>query len=81
MTLVRIQVGPLKFKNMKKVKDFLKGLVATLIVMLGAFLLNFYLTNPFGIVTLLTGICGFLILYPAVKKWEGILTSKNANQE
>jgi len=66
---------------MEKVKDFLKGFVATVIVMFGVFLFNFYLTHPFGIVSVLVGLCGFLILYPAVKKWEQRLDRSDANQK
>ena len=66
---------------MQKLKDFLKGFVATLIVMLGVFFFNFYMTHQFGFVSLIVGLCGFFILYPAVKRWENILSGKNANQD
>lgn len=66
---------------MEKLKEILKGFIATLIVMFGVFLFNFYLTNPVGIVSILVGLCGFFILFPAVKKWEDILSRKNANQK
>jgi hypothetical protein len=65
---------------MNKVKDFFKGFIATIIVMLGSFLLNFYMVNGYGIISILCGLCGFLILYPAVKRWEDILSGKKKNQ-
>ena len=65
---------------MKQIKNFLRGLAATLIVMIGVFLFNFYMTHSFGIVTLICGTCGFLLLYPAVKKWEERLSNDDANQ-
>lgn len=66
---------------MKKLKGFFLGVISTLIVMLGVFSFNFYLTHPFGIVSVLVGIFGFLILYPAVKKWEQLLSGSDANQK
>jgi len=66
-------VGPLNLKNMKKIKDFFKSLVAVMIVMLGAYLTGFYLKNEVSFTSVFCGIIGFLILFPAIKKWEETL--------
>ena len=66
---------------MKKIKSFLLSLVATLIVILGVCFFNFYLTHSFGIVSLAVGLCGFFLLFPAIKEWEDILSGKNANRD
>jgi hypothetical protein len=74
-------VGPLKFKNMQKVKDFLRSFVAILITMIGVYFFHFYMVNGISIVSIILGILGFLILHPAVKKWESILGKPDANEE
>ena len=64
---------------MKKIVDLLKSFVAVLIVMTGTVLLNFYITHRFSILSIILGIIGFAILFPAVKKWEKTLWGENAN--
>ena len=78
--MVRAHVGPLKTKNMQKVKEFFKSFVAVAIVMLGAYLTGFYLRNEFSFVSVFCGIVGFFILFPAVKKWEKTIWGDNANE-
>ena len=66
---------------MQKIKNFLKSFVAVLIVMLGSYLTAFYLKNEFSFTSVICGIIGFLILFPAIKKWEKTLWGSDANQE
>ena len=80
-SLVRIQVGPLNLKNMKKIKDFLKSFVAVLIVMLGCYLTSFYILHEISFTSVFVGIIGFLIIFPAIKKWEQVLWGTNAKQD
>jgi cytochrome c biogenesis factor len=80
-SLVRVQVGPLNLKNMKKIKDFFKSFVAVMIVMLGAYLLTFYMKNEFSFTSVFAGIIGFLIIFPAIKKWEQTLWGTNAKED
>jgi len=61
---------------MNKILDFFKEVLATIFVMLGVFLVNFYVTHPFGIVTLILGLLGFFILFPAIKRWKEFLNFK-----
>ena len=79
--MVRSHVGPLKTKNMQKVKEFFKSFISVVIVMLGAYLTGFYLRNEFNFVSVFCGIVGFFILFPAIKKWEKTLWGSDANQE
>ena len=58
---------------MNKLRRFSKGIVAALIMVVGVYFVKIYLTEPFGLSTLVTGGIGFLILYPAFEKWEEIL--------
>ena len=74
-----IPTGTTKFKNMKKVKDFFKGFVPFLIVVLGVFLTNYYLTTQFSFKSVFLGIVGFFILYPAIKKWDNTLWGDDNN--
>ena len=69
-------MGPLKLKNMKKIVDLLKTFVAILIVMLGAYFTNFYLSNKISFTSVFIGIIGFFILFPAIKKWEETIWGK-----
>ena len=48
--------------------------------MLGVFLLNFYLTNPVGIVSIVIGTLGYFILHPAVDKWNTRIWGDDANE-
>ncbi len=66
---------------MKKIKDFFKSFVAVTIVMLGAYLLTFYMKNEISFTSVFSGIIGFLIIFPAIKKWEKTLWGTDANQE
>jgi len=61
-----------------KIKNFFKTFMSIVIVMIGVSLMNFYVKSEFGIVSFILGMFGFIILYPAVKKWETILFSENA---
>lgn len=49
--------------------------------MLGSYLTGFYLKNEFSFTSVICGIIGFLILFPAIKKWEETLWGTDANQE
>jgi hypothetical protein len=68
---------------MEKIKDLLKSFVAVAIVMLGSYLISFYLRNEVSFTSVFCGIIGFLIIFPAIKRWEETLWGKNgtdANQ-
>ena len=80
-SLVRAQVGPLNLKNMKKIKDFLKSFVAVVIVMLGCYLTSFYIRHEISFTSVFSGIIGFLIIFPAIKKWEKLLWGADAKEE
>jgi hypothetical protein len=54
-------------------KKMLKTSVSMVIVMLGAFLTHFYLSYEISITSILAGVTGFIILFPAIKKWCQIL--------
>jgi hypothetical protein len=41
--------------------------------MLGAFLTHFYLSNEISVTSILAGISGFIVLFPAIKKWNQTL--------
>jgi hypothetical protein len=58
---------------MSIVINFLKGVISTVFVMIGCFLVTFYMKEPFSIVSLFCGLLGFFILYPAVDKWKETL--------
>ncbi len=49
--------------------------------MIGVYFFHFYMVNGISIVSIILGILGFLILHPAVKKWESILGKPDANEE
>jgi hypothetical protein len=66
---------------MEKVKNFFKSFISTFIVMIGVFLLNFYLTHGVGIVSIIVGIIGYLILHPAVSKWNNILWGDDTSKK
>jgi L-lactate permease len=74
--MVRAHVGPLNLKNMKKIKDFFKSFIAVAIVMLGSYLISFYLRNEVSFTSVFCGIIGFLIIFPAIKKWEETIWGK-----
>ncbi len=79
--MVRAQVGPLKFKNMQKIKSFFKSFISVMIVMLGVYLTTFYLKNDLSFTSVICGIIGFLILVPAVNKWDETLWGTNDGNE
>jgi L-lactate permease len=66
---------------MEKIKDFFKSFVAVLIVMLGCYLTSFYIRHEISFTSVFSGIIGFLIILPAIKKWEKLLWGTDANQE
>jgi len=66
---------------MEKIKDFFKSFVAVLIVMLGCYLTSFYIRHEISFTSVFSGIIGFLIIFPAIKKWEKLLWGTDANQE
>jgi hypothetical protein len=66
---------------MKKIKDLFKSFIAVLIVMLGSYLTNFYLTHEFSFTSILFGSIGFIILFPALKKWEEVLWGSEKNEK
>ncbi len=49
--------------------------------MIGVYFFHFYMVNGISIVSIILGILGFLILHPAVIKWESILGKPDANEE
>ncbi len=55
---------------MKKIVDFLRSFFAVIIVVIGTLSFNFYITHKLSIISVILGIIGFVILFPAVKKWE-----------
>lgn len=67
--------------NIQVVVDFLKGTISSIIVMIGCFLMNFYLNQPLSVVSIFCGLLGFLILYPAIEKWKGFLKFRKNRQE
>ena len=52
-----------------------------MIVMLGVYLTTFYLKNDLSFTSVICGIIGFLILVPAVNKWDETLWGKNDGNE
>ena len=68
---------------MKKVKKATKSFISLLIVMLGAYLMSFFIQNETSFTSVFCGIMGFIIISPAFEKWEEVLWGKNdtdANQ-
>jgi len=55
---------------MNKIVDFFVGFIATVIVMLGGYLMNLYAQKEISVVTILLGVIGFFIVYPAIERWE-----------
>lgn len=47
--------------------------------MIGASLTNTYLSESFSFKSVVFGIVGFLILYPAIKKWDNTLWGDDNN--
>jgi hypothetical protein len=66
---------------MEKIKDLFKSFITVLIVMLGSYLTNFYLTHEFSFTSILIGSIGFIILFPAMKKWEEVLWGSEKNEK
>ena len=60
-------------KYMKKMLNLLKSFVSVVIVMLGAFLTHFYLSNEISFISIMSGVLGITILFPAIKKWSQTL--------
>lgn len=63
-------MGPLNLKIMGKIKKFFKSFLSVATVMLGAYLLGFYINNEISFTSVFVGIIGMIILFPAVKKWN-----------
>jgi hypothetical protein len=38
--------------------------------MIGAYFLSFYVINEISFTSIILGVIGFLIIYPAIDKWE-----------
>jgi len=55
---------------MNKILGLFIGTIATIIVMLGGYLLSLYAQKEISLVTIGLGILGFLIVYPAIERWE-----------
>ena len=55
---------------MNKILGLFIGTIATVIVMLGGYLLSLYAQKEISLVTIGLGIIGFLIVYPAIERWE-----------
>lgn len=66
---------------MDKIKSLIRSFVAVLITMIGVYFFHFYMANGVSIVSIILGILGFIILHPAVKKWENILGEPDAKKE
>jgi hypothetical protein len=55
---------------MNKILGLFIGTIAKVIVMLGGYLLSLYAQKEISLVTIGLGILGFLIVYPAIERWE-----------
>lgn len=55
---------------MNKILGLFIGTIATVIVMLGGYFLTIYTQKEISLVTIGLGILGFLIVYPAIERWE-----------
>jgi hypothetical protein len=64
---------------MKKIKNITKSFIPFLIVIMGVYLISFYLRNDITIVSSLCGILGFWFVSPAVTEWEKILWGDDAH--
>jgi hypothetical protein len=50
--------------------NFLMSFMSIIIVMIGAYFLSFYVINEISFTSIILGVIGFLIIYPAIDKWE-----------
>lgn len=50
--------------------NFLLSFMSIIIVMIGAYFLSFYVINEISFTSIILGVIGFLIIYPAIDKWE-----------
>lgn len=66
---------------MTRLKSFIRSFVSISIVMLGSYLTGFYMRNELSFTSVFCGIMGFLILIPAIDKWNQMLGGPNANQD
>ena len=76
-------MGPLNLKNMKRTINFLKSAISVSIVMLGAYLVSFYINNNISFTSVFFGIMGLLILFPAITGWDKTIwgnRKSNANR-
>jgi len=62
-------------------KKFIISFVATLIVMTGVYLISFYLKHGFSFISIILGIVGFFVVYPAIQRWEKILGGDDAKSK
>lgn len=50
--------------------NFLMSFMSIVFVMIGAYFLSFYVINEISFTSILLGVIGILIIYPAIDKWE-----------
>jgi len=68
--MVRAHVGPLKLKNMFKLKNLFVTLVASIIVMFACVLMWFFVSHEASITSFITGLIGIFLLNGAIEYWE-----------
>ena len=50
--------------------NFLMSFMSIVFVMIGAYFLSFYVINEISFTSIILGVIGILIIYPAIDKWE-----------
>ena len=50
--------------------NFLMSFISIIVVMIGAYFLSFYVINEISFTSIILGVIGILIIYPAIDKWE-----------
>lgn len=50
--------------------NFLMSFMSIIVVMIGAYFLSFYVINEISFTSIILGVIGILIIYPAIDKWE-----------
>lgn len=60
---------------MKKIKDLFINFLATVIVMIGSTLMNYFVTHEISFVTVIYGVISLLLLWGAINYWDQKLKS------
>ena len=50
--------------------NFLMSFMSIVFVMIGAYFLSFYVINEISFTSIILGVIGIIIIYPAIDKWE-----------